>query len=206
MGTIVVLISWSIATSLIIFGPMAFFSKLGKISDSKEGNSEMREIVTGNETPKRKTPKKSDALKSELLHYEKALRTPRLVLEQPSRPKTDTFLTLPRKPTPEYTLNLNQEMLSKTMPLSQHLSEAKTYTVSQSDAFTSPTPSTTRFMTIDRHNRSRSYNNLAQSSQDLEPDTDDEVFITENPREENRVKSELVSVRTTPSRKINMPD
>ena len=47
--------------------------------------------------------------------------------------------------------------------------------------------------------------NLDQSAQDLEPDTDDEVFIAEH-APEKPVKSELVTLRTTPTRKINMPD
>ena len=59
LTTIVALISWSIVTTLMIFGPLAYFDKLGKILDSKEGNLEMREVVTENETPKKKSEKKT---------------------------------------------------------------------------------------------------------------------------------------------------
>ena len=51
-----------------------------------------------------KSGRKSDILR-ENRQGEKDLRTPRLVLERPTRPRTDTFLTLPRKPTPAYSLN-----------------------------------------------------------------------------------------------------
>ena len=141
LTTIVALISWSIVTSLMIFGPLAYFDKLGKILDSKEGNLEMREVVTENETPKKKSEKKTEILQ------EKQLKTPRLVVERPLRPKTDTFLTLPRKPAPEYTLNLTQDMLTKTMPLPDQKLLSKT---SPRESLTSPV-SSTRYMTIDRY-------------------------------------------------------
>ena len=54
LTTIVALISWSVVTSLMIFGPLAYFDKLGKILDSKEGNLEVREVITEKETPKKK--------------------------------------------------------------------------------------------------------------------------------------------------------
>ena len=41
---ILCLIAWALTLSLVIFGPLAFFSKLGKV-DSCEENVEMREIA-----------------------------------------------------------------------------------------------------------------------------------------------------------------
>jgi len=207
--TILVLICWSIVTTLIFFGPLAYFDLLGKIPDSNDETVEMREIVATNETFKK--GRKSDILR-EKRQGEKDLRTPRLVSERPTRPRTDTFLTLPKKPTPAYSLNqspkdgsflnLTQEMLSKTMPLPQ----TQQVTVSA----TSP-PLSPRFMTIDRHNRSRSVVNLNQNVQDLEGE--DDVFVTstlnnvfdrEQPSGLISPKSEVVPIRTTPSRKIGV--
>ena len=42
--TIVVLIAWSLTFSLLIFAPLAYFDKLGKL-DSCENDVEMREII-----------------------------------------------------------------------------------------------------------------------------------------------------------------
>ena len=47
------LICWSIVTTLILFGPLAYFDLLGKIPDSNDETVEMREIVTTNETFKK---------------------------------------------------------------------------------------------------------------------------------------------------------
>ena len=51
--TILVLICWSIVTTLIFFGPLAYFDLLGKIPDTNDETVEMREIVTTNETFKK---------------------------------------------------------------------------------------------------------------------------------------------------------
>ena len=52
------LICWSIVTTLIVFGPLAYFDLLGKIPDSNDETVEMREIVTTNETFKKGIEKK----------------------------------------------------------------------------------------------------------------------------------------------------
>lgn len=49
------LICWSIVTTLIFFGPLAYFDLLGKIPDSNDETVEMREIVATNETFKKGT-------------------------------------------------------------------------------------------------------------------------------------------------------
>ena len=51
--TILVLICWSIVTTLIFFGPLAYFDLLGRIPDSNDETVEMREIVATDETFKK---------------------------------------------------------------------------------------------------------------------------------------------------------
>ena len=78
---------------------------------------------------------------------EKSLNVPRMVLEQPSRPSSQLFLSLPR-PSPKYPSA--EQNMSQTMPLGPILESQK-------------------YMTISK--RSRSYVNLAQ-----EEEPADEIF------------------------------
>ena len=161
--TIVTLVAWSTGLSLAFFGPLALCNKLGRVEFDQD-NLPLREIL-----PEKSSRKKCEKV---LKKQDSFLKTPRMVLEKPSRAPSLASLSVVARPSIAY----SPSMMSKTMPV-KGLLQRKT---EEED----------HFMTISRNHRSKSYINM------------DEVFDDPPPLEQEPeiVQSEIVPIRITPGR------
>ena len=103
--TIVTLVAWSIGLCLAFLGPLALCHKLGRV-DFNDNN--LREIMPGKSSSKCDCVPKKELVKRE----ESLLKTPRMVLERPSRAPSQATLSVARP-----NIAYSPTMMSQTMPV-----------------------------------------------------------------------------------------